>query len=195
MAIAGDAAADGGIAALARAAAAARSAALMIRLRDPARALAASRVARTIFGGRLIVSARADVASLSGADGVHLPESGVRVGDVRRAFPALAIGVSRHDRDGLRRAEDEGADYALLGPVFSTPEKENRALGLERFSIIVAGLSLPVWAVGGVDASNAAACVAAGASGVAAIRPFAVPRKADGAFEALGRALGGQAER
>lgn len=121
---------------------------------------------------RVVVNSRADIALLAGAHGVQLKESGLPVRDIRRTFPGLAVGVSRHDREGLERAEAEGADWAILGPVFPSPGKEDRALGLDGFERAVRGLSIPVWAVGGIEPANAASCLCAGATGVAAIRPF-----------------------
>jgi thiamine-phosphate pyrophosphorylase len=140
-------------------------------------------------GERVFVNSRPDIAELAGASGVHLPESGLDPGMVRRAFPGLVIGVSRHDRKGLERAAEEGADFALLGPVFQTPGKESRALGPDRLQEALRGLRLPVIAVGGVVPDNGAALVRAGALGVAAIRPFADPQSAQGAAASFRAAL------
>jgi thiamine-phosphate diphosphorylase len=137
---------------------------------------------------RVIVNSRPDIAEMAGARGVHLPESGLDPGAVRRAFPRLAIGVSRHDRPGLERAVGEGADYALLGPVFGTPGKE-AALGLVRFGDLIFGMSLPLLAVGGITPENAGLLIEQGAIGVAAIRPFADPGTASVRAESLRSAL------
>src|SRR5438093_12558457 len=72
-------------------------------------------------GARVLVSGRPDVAALAGAHGVQLPEEGLPVAAVRRSFPGLVIGASRHSVEGSRQAEAEGADFVLLGPVFATP--------------------------------------------------------------------------
>lgn len=142
-----------------------------VRSRDLA-VLARAITAALPGGDRVIVNGRPDLAELVGALGVHLKESGLPVASVRKHFPGLVVGVSRHDRAGLVRAADEGADYAIFGPVFETPGKEARALGLDRFRAAIDGLSLPVVAVGGITSDNAARVLAAGAAGVAAIRPF-----------------------
>ncbi len=134
---------------------------------------------------RVIVNSRADIAEMTGARGVHLPESGLDPRAVRRAFPGLAIGVSRHDRPGLERAVGEGADYVILGPVFGTPGKEAAALGLVRFREILFGAPLPVLAVGGIVPENAGSLIEQGAIGVAAIRPFADPGAASGRAESF----------
>lgn len=131
-------------------------------------------IAQTGAAGRVIVNSRPDIAEITGAKGVHLPESGLDVKEVRRVFPGLSVSVSRHDRVGLERARDEGADFAILGPVFPTPGKEDRALGLFRLRELLHGIGLPVLVVGGMSPVNAADAVRAGASGVVAIRPFAI---------------------
>jgi thiamine-phosphate diphosphorylase len=127
---------------------------------------------------KVIVNSRPDIAELTGAAGVHLPESGLDPRGVRRAFPGLVIGMSAHDRAGLERAAAAGVDYAILGPVFKTPGKEKNAMGLPAWSDAVLGLRIPVIAVGGLAPGNLAALIAARARGVAAIRPFADPEQA-----------------
>jgi thiamine-phosphate pyrophosphorylase len=142
-------------------------------------------------GERVIVNGRADVAEVSGVRGVHLPENGLDASLVRCAFPHLLVGVSRHDRAGLDRAAESGAHYALLGPVFATPGKEDRMLGLREWSDCIANARLPVLAVGGVGVESAAAVLAAGASGLAAIRPFEDARQSRARAVAFREAMDG----
>jgi thiamine-phosphate diphosphorylase len=167
---------------------------IQVRARElPARdliALVRAVVSQGVPAERVLVNGRPDIAELTGTLGVHLPESGLDPGEVRRAFPGLVIGVSRHNRVGLDRAVGEGADYALLGPVFATPGKESHALGLPGFGEAVRGLPLPVLAVGGMTSENAASVVDSGARGVAAIRPFLVPEMAHAAAAGFRLALG-----
>ena len=120
---------------------------------------------------RVLVNGRPDVAELAGAHGVQLPEEGLPVAAVRRAFPRLIVGASRHSLPGAQAAEAEGADFVLLGPIFATPGKP-RALGPGVLAETVRALRVPVHAIGGVDAETAGAARAAGARGLAAIRPF-----------------------
>jgi thiamine-phosphate diphosphorylase len=120
----------------------------------------------------VLVNGRPDVAAAAGAEGVQLPEDGLPVADVKRAWPGLVVGASRHSVDGARRAEAEGADFVLLGPIFATPGKEERVLGLGPLAEAARALRIPVHAVGGVGAGNARHVVEAGARGVAAIRAF-----------------------
>jgi thiamine-phosphate pyrophosphorylase len=121
---------------------------------------------------RVLVNGRPDVAVAAGAFGTQLPEDGLPVAETKRSFPGLEVGASRHSVEGAQRAEDEGADFVLLGPIFATPGKEDRALGLGPLEQAVRRLRIPVHAVGGIDAGNARLAVEAGARGLAAIRPF-----------------------
>jgi thiamine-phosphate pyrophosphorylase len=130
---------------------------------------------RTVIGeraARLLVNGRPDIAIAGGAHGVQLPEAGLDIAAVRSGFPDLLIGASCHSLAAAVRAEQGGADFVVFGPVFATPGKEERASGLDRLAGITARLSIPVHAVGGIDASRVAGVVAAGASGAAAIRLF-----------------------
>ncbi len=138
---------------------------------------------------RIIVNSRPDIAALAGARGVHLPESGLDPRGVREAFPVLLIGVSRHDRAGLERAALDEADFAMVGPVFETPGKESRALGVAGLGELVSGLRVPVLAVGGVTPGDAAALQSCGVAGLAAIRPFASTERAREAAAAFRAAL------
>ena len=124
---------------------------------------------------RVLVNGRPDVASAAGAAGVQLPEEGLPVREVRAAFPGLVIGASRHSLLSARRAEDEGADLVVFGPVFATPGKEGRASGAAALADVVRALRVPVFAIGGIDPATAPAARAAGARGLAAIRVFAQP--------------------
>ena len=118
----------------------------------------------------LTVNRRPDVAEIVGADGVHLPETGLRVPQIRSQWPRMAlIGVSRHDREGLSRAVHEGATFAFLSPVFPVPGKAE-PLGLGGFSAQIADVEIPTYALGGVGAEHVAPLVAAGASGIAVRR-------------------------
>jgi len=137
----------------------------------------------------VLVNSRPDIALLTGALGVHLPESGLDPRSVRQAFPGLLIGVSRHDRAGLDRAASQGADFAMVGPALKTPGKEARALGVARLQELLQGLKMPVLAVGGVTPDDAAALLACGACGLAAIRPFASPEGAARAAASFREAL------
>jgi thiamine-phosphate pyrophosphorylase len=123
---------------------------------------------------RLLINDRLDVALAAGAAGVHLPARGLPAEEVRREFPELLVGVSTHNLDELRRAEQSGADFAVFGPVFETASKKEYGppLGVERFAEATQAVKIPVLAVGGVTLGNAPACFEAGAAGIAAITLF-----------------------
>ncbi|MDP8979939.1 MAG: thiamine phosphate synthase [Acidobacteriota bacterium] len=117
---------------------------------------------------RVLVNTRVDVALACGAHGVHLPAGSIAASKVREIVPSgFLIGVSCHTVDELRAAEREGADFAVFGPVFS-----KCSVGLEGLRVATGAVKLPVFALGGVSWENAAACVAAGAVGVAGISMF-----------------------
>jgi thiamine-phosphate pyrophosphorylase len=121
---------------------------------------------------RVLVNSRPDVATLTGAHGVHLPADGLPVDAVRRAFASLLVGVSCHDLGEARAAAAAGATLIVFGPVFPTPGKEERAQGLQALGEVARAVDVPVYAIGGVDPGAADQAIAAGAAGVAAIRPF-----------------------
>jgi thiamine-phosphate diphosphorylase len=123
-------------------------------------------------GARVVVNTRCDAALAAGAAGVHLPSGSFRPSRVRAIAPAgFLVGVSCHTREELEQAQTDGADYAYLSPVFSPLSKPDTRppLGLEAFSRMVEGLSLPVLALGGITEDRIASCLAAGAAGVAGI--------------------------
>lgn len=129
---------------------------------------------------RLILSARVDLALLTGADGVHLPASGLPAPALRqlatRHGRSLLMGRSTHSLAEVRAAREEGLDYVTFGPVFSTPSKAayGPPRGLEELGRAVA-LGLPVIALGGITAEHASGLRRAGVVGLAAQRAFSSP--------------------
>ena len=121
---------------------------------------------------KVIVNTRADVALACGAAGVHLPSGSPAPRFWRR--PGFLVGVSCHFVDEVRRAEAEGADYAVFGPVFAPLSKSSdlQPRGLEELAQAAAAVRIPVLALGGITAENSAACISAGAAGVAGISLF-----------------------
>ena len=118
-------------------------------------------------GSVLAVNRRVDVAQIVGADGVHLPELGIRAADIRQQWPTFGmLGVSRHDKSGLETAERDLATYAFLSPVFQVPGK-GQPIGIHGFRDAIADVGIPTYALGGIGAEDCKAVLAAGAFGVA----------------------------
>jgi thiamine-phosphate diphosphorylase len=119
---------------------------------------------------RLFVNDRLDVALAAGAAGVQLGAVSLDPRDARRLEPRWWIGKSVHDLDEAAAARAGGADYLLVGPLYSTATHPDREpLGLARLGPIVS-LGLPVIAIGGVTPPRVGEVRRAGAYGVAAIR-------------------------
>ena len=131
-------------------------------------------------GPRILVNDRLDVALTAQAGGLHLGEHSLPTKEARRLAKSLQrekdflIGVSCHSLDAAKNAEQNGADYLFFGPVFATPAKANYGApqGLERLAEVCRAVRVPVLAIGGITLENAAACLSAGAMGIAAIRLF-----------------------
>jgi thiamine-phosphate diphosphorylase len=149
--------------------------AVHVRERDlPARdLLELARSVRVTIGNRalLFVNERLDVALLSGADGVQLPESSFTPEDVRAlAENRLVIGRSVHDVHGARAAVESGADFVVAGHVYETGSKAGEAArGLEFLREVCESVDVPVIAIGGITPERVPEVLSAGAHGVAVI--------------------------
>ena len=129
---------------------------------------------------RVLVNDRLDVALSEHAGGVHLGETSLPLPEAKRLVKAQApsldflIGISCHSLEAARSAGSGGADYLFFGPIFPTPSKAafGAPHGLDRLGEVCRAVAIPVLAIGGISLANASACLAAGASGIAAIRLF-----------------------
>jgi thiamine-phosphate pyrophosphorylase len=130
------------------------------------RALALARAVTRRLGVPLVVNDRPDLATLCEADYVHVGQDDLPV-EAARAF-GVGVGLSTHAREEIDAAE---ADYIGVGPVYATPTKEGRRpVGLELVRYAAERARLPWFAVGGIDGTNVADVVAAGARRIAVVR-------------------------
>jgi thiamine-phosphate pyrophosphorylase len=129
------------------------------------------------LGVTFVVNDDVEAAVRLGADGVHLGEEDR--GAERALEVGLLLGLSATSRRAAAVAEYRGAAYIGAGPVWATPSKPDAAppIGLEGLREICMSVSVPVVAIGGVNAANARECIAAGAAGVAVIRGVAEIRE------------------
>lgn len=126
---------------------------------------------------QVLVNDRLDVALQAGAHGVHLPSQGLPAARVRAVVPPkFLVGVSTHGLEDAKAAEEAGADFIFFGPVFETRSKPGApAVGLKALEAVARSVALPVFALGGVDATRVEDVAAAGARGIAAISAFHDP--------------------
>lgn len=117
----------------------------------------------------LIVNDRPDVATLTGADGVHLGQDDLPIDAARRIVgPGKLIGLSTHSVDQATAAAEAGADYIGVGPMFPTATKHaGPALGPDLLRDVLGAVDIPAAAIGGVNADNVGQLVEAGATRVA----------------------------
>lgn len=136
-----------------------------------------------LHGITFVVNDDCEAAVELGADGVHLgrdddgAEAAVEAG--------LMLGTSAATIEEAVSGERIGATYIGAGPVWATPSKPDAdpPIGLDGLAAICDAVSIPVVAIGGIDASNAADCLAAGAAGVAVIRAAADARAVRSAID------------
>jgi thiamine-phosphate pyrophosphorylase len=123
----------------------------------------------TASGGLLVLNDRPDLAVLADADGVHVGQDDLSVREVRRIVgPDRIVGVSTHSLEQARRAVLDGADYIGVGPVFPTTTKSFAAhVGLDLVQQVAAEISLPWYAIGGINAERVGSVAQSGARGVA----------------------------
>jgi thiamine-phosphate pyrophosphorylase len=119
-----------------------------------------------------VVNDDPDLARACDADGVHVGQDDMSPGEARAALGADAIiGLSTHSEDQIAASAKEPVDHISVGPIWETPTKEGRpAVGLELISHAAAHAPHPFFAIGGIDASNAARVIGAGAERICVVR-------------------------
>ena len=151
---------------------------------DDREVVEAGRVFRRLcdaYDALFIVNDQAELAIACAADGVHLGQADASPEEVRRAIGQDSlIGLSTHSPEEIEAAR--GVDYLAVGPVYQTPTKPDYApVGIALVRWAAAHSTLPFFAIGGLDASNADAVLDAGAERIAVVRAI---RDADDPGEA-----------
>jgi thiamine-phosphate pyrophosphorylase len=139
-------------------------------------------------GALLLVNDRVDVALAAGADGAHLGDDDLPLSVARRITPpGFILGRSVDNPDEAERAENEGADYVGLGPIFRTASKGDAPppIGVEGVAAVRRRVHIPIVAIGGIEIGNAAALIGAGAAGVAVIAAIMSSDDPEGAARRL----------
>jgi thiamine-phosphate pyrophosphorylase len=135
-----------------------------------------------------------DIALAIGASGVHVGQTDIDCGTVRRLVgPDAIVGLSIETVEQARAAVDFDIDYLGVGPVFATPTKTDAApaLGLEGLARVRALSSLPIVAIGGLNAGNAGHAIEAGADGIAVVSAICAAADPESAARELRNAVDG----
>lgn len=122
---------------------------------------------------RFIVNDRADIALLSGADGVHLGQDDISLEAARRILgPDKIVGLSTHSIAQAREALAQHPDYIGFGPIYPTPTKviPDPVVGTENLKTVLGFATVPVVAIGGIDLATAQKVTAVGAQNFCAVR-------------------------
>jgi len=155
-----------------------RGGARVIQLRDKTHSVrelypVATELARLASekGVLFVVNDSVELAMAVGADGVHLGQDDFPLKAARKAAgDEMLIGISTHCIEEAFAAQEEGADYIGFGPIFKTPTKDAGVpKGVEGLKSIRERIKIPIVAIGGINAVNAAEIIAAGADAVAVI--------------------------
>ncbi|MBA2377568.1 MAG: thiamine phosphate synthase [Rubrobacter sp.] len=148
---------------------------IQIREKSAVSALALFETANEILpvahehGAAVSINDRLDVALATGADGVHLAGKSLPPDAARKLWGEL-LGVSIHSLEEAKSAVESGVDYVTFGHVYPTSSKPGMApRGVRELARIVDNVSIPVVAIGGIEASNVDEVLSTGASGIAAI--------------------------
>lgn len=129
------------------------------------------RVADT-FSALFVLNDDPELAQICDADGVHVGQDDVSAEQAREAMgPHAIVGLSTHSEEQMAASAERPVDYISVGPIWETPTKQGRpGVGLELISHAAANAPHPFFAIGGIDPSNAAQVVAAGAERLCAVR-------------------------
>jgi thiamine-phosphate pyrophosphorylase len=149
-----------------------------------------------IHSALFIVNDDPELARACGADGVHVGQDDASVDEAREALgPESIVGHSTHSEEQIAASAKLAVDYISVGPVWETPTKEGRpGVGLELVAHAADAAAHPFFAIGGIDPSNAARVVEAGAKRLGVVRAIRDAEAPAAAAEALRGALAGIGE-
>jgi thiamine-phosphate pyrophosphorylase len=155
---------------------------------DDAAILAAAAVARaacTAAGALFVLNDRPDLVAAAGADGVHVGQDDVAVGEARALIGGdRLVGQSTHSPEQVDAGD--AADYIGVGPLHSTPTKPGRAaVGLALVEYAAAHAAVPWFAIGGLAPDTIEPALAAGARRIAVVRAIAEAADPEAAARAL----------
>ncbi len=124
------------------------------------------------YSALFIVNDDPDLARACDADGVHVGQEDMAAAAVREAVgPDAIVGLSTHSEEQIAAAADQPVDYMSVGPIWATPTKQGRpAVGIELIAHAADHAPHPFFAIGGIDAPNAAQVVEAGARRLCVVR-------------------------
>jgi thiamine-phosphate pyrophosphorylase len=156
------------------------------------RAAATFRRVCDTYSALFIVNDDPDLARICNADGVHLGQDDLAVEEARALLgPDAIIGLSTHSEAQIEAAAEAPVDHISVGPIWETPTKAGRqAVGLDLISHAARHAPHPFFAIGGIDASNAAQVVRAGARRLCVVRSIRDAPEPAAAAERLRLALG-----
>jgi thiamine-phosphate pyrophosphorylase len=152
------------------------------------------------YSALFIVNDDPDLARACNADGVHVGQEDMAASEARAMLgPEAVVGLSTHSEEQIAASAEQPVDYISAGPIWETPTKEGRpAVGLDLIRHAAAHAPHPFFAIGNVDASNAAQVVDAGARRLCVVRairdavdPAAAAEELRNAFAPLGESAPG----
>jgi thiamine-phosphate pyrophosphorylase len=142
----------------------------------------------TPVGGLLLINDRVDVTLAVGAHGAHLSQRGLPPAAARGLLgPTRLLGVSCHSLAEAKEAQQGGADFIVVGPIFYTPSKAvyGPPVGLELLREVRPMIRIPIFAIGGITATNQPEVLTAGADGIAVISAVMAAPDVSAAVRAL----------
>lgn len=139
------------------------------------------------FGALLIVNDRPDLVAAAGADGVHVGQDDMPVGEARAVVGEdRLVGLSTHSPAQIDAAAGTGVDYIGVGPVHATPTKPGRpAVGFDLVGYAAEHATVPFFAIGGIDERCVADVCRAGGRRVAVVRALTESPDPEGAARRL----------